>query len=81
MEVYTVILLLNRSGLDDHCCRCIVSNKQVPKTVLVPGLIRVELELELAVVICPLSPVEGVEVIRNLNPRIVVMKEREEQLH
>ena len=81
MEVDTVILLLHRSRLDDHGGRCVISNKQVPKTVLVPGLIRVELELELAVVICPLSPVEGVEVIRNLNPRVVIVKEREEQLH
>ena len=81
VEVDAVILLLHRSGLNDHNSIRVVSDKQVPKTVLIPRLIRVELKLELTVVICPLSPVKRVEVIRNLNEGFVVMEEREEQLH
>ena len=81
MEVYTVILLLHRSGLNDHHSIRVISDKQIPKTILIPRLIRVELELELTVVVGPLSPVKRVEVIRNLNKGFVVMEEREEQLH
>ena len=81
MEVDTVILLLHCSRLDDHSSRGVVTNEEIPEAVLIPRLIRVELELELTIVICPLGPVEGVEIIRNLNPRIVVVEEREEQLH
>ena len=39
VEVDTVILLLNRSGLDDHHGIRIISDKQIPKTVLIPRLI------------------------------------------
>ena len=58
VEVDTVILLLHRSGLNDHNGIRIVSDEQVPKTVLIPRLIRVELELELTIVVGPLGPVE-----------------------
>ena len=58
VEVDTVILLLHRSGLDDHHGICVISDEQVSKTVLIPRLIRVELKLELAVVVGPLSPVQ-----------------------
>ena len=81
VEVDTVILLLHRSRLDDHHGIRVVSDKQVSKAVLIPGLIRVELKLELTVVIGALSPVQRVEVIRNLNEGFVIMEEREEQLH
>ena len=81
VEIDTVILLLNRSGLDDHHGIRVISDEQVPKTILIPRLIRVELKLELTVVIGALSPVQRVEVIRNFNKSFVVMEEREEQLH
>ena len=81
MEVDAVILLLHRSGLDDHNGIRVVSDEQVPKAVFIPRLIRVELEFELAVVIGTLSPVQRVEVVWNLDKSFIVMEEREEQLH
>ena len=81
VEVDTVILLLHRSGLDDHHRIGVVPDEQIPKTVLIPRLIRVELKLELTVVIGPLGPVQRVEVVRNLNKGFVIMEERKEQLH
>ena len=81
MEVDTVILLLHRSGLNDHNGIRVVSDEQVPETILIPRLIRVELKLELTVVIGPLGPVQRVEVVRDLDKSFVVMEEREEQLH
>ena len=81
VEVDAVILLLHRSSLNDHDGIRVVPDKQISKTVLIPRLIRVELELELTVVICPLCPVQRVEVIRNLDRIFIVMEEREEQLH
>ncbi len=37
MEVDTVILLIHRSSLDDHHGIRVISDKQVPKTVLIPA--------------------------------------------
>ena len=81
VEVDTVILLLNRSGLDYHNSIRVISDEQISKTVLIPRLIRVELKLELTIVVGPLSPVERVEVVWNLNKGFVIMEEREKQLH
>ena len=81
VEVNAVILLLYCSGLNDHNSIRVISDEQVSKTVLIPRLIRVELELELTIVIGSLGPVQRVEVVRNLDKGFVIMEEREEQLH